>query len=94
MVSKYKGLLDITTHPDFANEPYIYMSYNKILPGDKEAIAVARGRWDGTNIQDTHDIFVAQEGTTNGVRLLFGCRRYVVRRCLCHYRQFKQVLKP
>jgi len=72
MVSKYKGLLDITIHPDFANQPYIYMSYNKKLPAGKEAIAVARGRWDGSNIQDTRDIFVAQEGTTNGVRLLFG----------------------
>lgn len=72
IVSRYKGLLDITTHPDFDNEPYIYMSYNKALPDDKEAIAVARGRWDGKNIQGTEDIFVGEEGTTNGVRLLFG----------------------
>ncbi len=72
IVSRYKGLLDIATHPDFANEPYVYMSYNKSLGGDKEAIAVARGRWDGNNIQNTQDIFVGEEGTTNGVRLLFG----------------------
>jgi len=72
VVSTYKGLLDITTHPDFANQPYVYMSYNKDLGGGKEAIAVARGRWDGSNIQGTQDIFVGTEGTTNGVRLLFG----------------------
>lgn len=72
IVSRYKGLLDIAVHPDFANSPYIYMSYNKSLPGEKEAIAIARGRWDGTNIQDTQDIFIGEEGTTNGVRLLFG----------------------
>ncbi len=72
MVSRYTGLLDIAPHPDFANQPWIYMSYNKFLPGGGGAIAVARGRWDGTNIQGTEDIFVGEEGTTNGVRLLFG----------------------
>lgn len=72
VVSTYKGLLDITTHPDFASSPYVYMSYNKDLGDGKEAIAVARGRWDGTNIQGTEDIFVGTEGTTNGVRILFG----------------------
>jgi len=72
MVSRYTGLLDITTHPDFANEPYIYLSYNKALPNDQQAIAVARGRWDGTAIRNTEEIFVGETGTTNGVRLLFG----------------------
>ncbi len=71
-VSRYTGLLDVALHPDFANQPYIYLSYNKQLPGDKEAIAIARGRWDGNNLQNTQDIFVGEEGTTNGVRLLFG----------------------
>ena len=71
-VSRYTGLLDVALHPDFAKEPYIYLSYNKQLPNNKEAIAVARGRWDGTSLQNTQDIFVGEEGTTNGVRLLFG----------------------
>ena len=70
--NKYTGLLDIALHPDFAKQPYIYMSYNKGLPNNKQAIAIARGRWDGNNIQNTQDIFVGSEGTTNGVRLLFG----------------------
>lgn len=72
IVSRFKGLLDIALHPDFANQPWVYMSYNKQLPGDKEAIAVARGRWDGSAVRDTQDIFVGEESTTNGVRLLFG----------------------
>lgn len=71
-ISRYTGLLDVALHPDFAREPYIYLSYNKTLPGNKEAIAIARGRWDGKALQGTQDIFVGQEGTTNGVRLLFG----------------------
>ncbi len=70
--SRYRGLLDVATHPDFANQPWIYMSYNKDLGNNREAIAVARGRWDGNNILDTEDIFIGQEGTLNGVRLLFG----------------------
>ena len=41
-VSKFTGLLDVALHPDFAKQPFIYFSYNKILPGNKEAIAVAR----------------------------------------------------
>jgi len=69
---RYMGLLDVATHPDFENQPWLYMSYNKDLGDNKQAVAVARGRWDGNNIQGTHDIFVAQEGTINGVRLLFG----------------------
>lgn len=72
IISRYKGLLDIALHPDFAKEPWVYMSYNKSLPGEKEAIAIARGRWDGQAIQDTQDIFVGEESTSNGVRLLFG----------------------
>jgi len=72
LVSRYKGLLDILVHPDFANEPYIYMSYNKDLGDGKEAIAIARGRWDGRNIRNTEDIFVGEDGTTNGVRMVFG----------------------
>lgn len=72
LVSRYTGLLDVAVLADGSNQPWVYMSYNKGLPGDKQAIAVARGRWDGNNIQNTQDIFVGEEGTTNGVRLLFG----------------------
>ena len=66
VVSLYKGLLDIVIHPDFANSPYVYMSYNKALPGGNEAIAIARGSWDGSKIVGTEDIFVGQEGTLMG----------------------------
>jgi len=69
---RYKGVLDVAPHPDFENQPWLYVSYNKDLGDNREAVAVARGRWDGTNIQGLEDIFVAQEGTVNGLRLLFG----------------------
>lgn len=72
IISRFTGVLDIVLHPDFAREPWVYMSYNKSLPGGGQAIAVARGRWDGRNITGTQDIFVGEPDTTNGVRLLFG----------------------
>lgn len=71
VVQKYTGLLDIALHPDFPSEPYIYLSYNKALPDDKTAVTYARGEWDGNNINNIQDIFIAQEGTTNGSRIIF-----------------------
>jgi len=68
----YSGLLDIALHPDFANQPYVYLSYNKPLAEGGTAVAYARGRWDGTNVVDTQDIYVADAGTTSGSRILFG----------------------
>lgn len=72
LAGQYSGLLDIALHPDFDNQPYIYLSYNKPLPDDSSVLAYARGRWDGENLQDTRDIFVAEEGTSSGSRILFG----------------------
>jgi glucose/arabinose dehydrogenase len=72
VTAAYSGLLDIALHPDFANQPYIYLSYNKPLPDGKTAVAYARGRWDGHNLIDTQDIYIADAGTSSGSRLLFG----------------------
>lgn len=72
VVTRFTGLLDIIIHPDFENQPWVYLSYNKDLGNEKSAIAISRGRWDGSNIQDTEEIFVGQEGTNNGVRMAFG----------------------
>lgn len=72
VVARFSGLLDIALHPNFANEPYIYLSYNKPLPEGKTAVAYARGRWDGQNLLDTQDIFIADIGTASGSRILFG----------------------
>src|SRR5690606_16854970 len=69
---RFSGLLDIALHPDFANQPYIFLSYNKPLPEGKTAVAYARGRWDGENVVDTRDIYVADTGTASGSRILFG----------------------
>jgi glucose/arabinose dehydrogenase len=66
------GLMDIALHPDFARNGFVYLSYNKALAGEKSALAIARGRWDGTALRDTRDVFVAGEGTAGVSRLAFG----------------------
>jgi glucose/arabinose dehydrogenase len=66
------GLMDIVLHPAFATNGYVYLSYSKAVSADDAAVAVARGRWDGTALRDTRDVFVAGSETTGGARLAFG----------------------
>ncbi len=66
------GLMDIALHPAFATNGYVYLSYSKAVSADDAAVAVARGRWDGTALRDTRDVFVAGSETTGGARLAFG----------------------
>jgi glucose/arabinose dehydrogenase len=53
------GLLDVELHPRFADNQLVYLSYSK--PGPQgSTTAVARGRFDGTNLVDVRDVFVAE----------------------------------
>ena len=59
------GLFEITLHPKFAENKLIYFTYSKpkdptkkAAEGEQLAIALARGRFDGTTITDVKDIFV------------------------------------
>jgi len=64
------GLGDIAIHPAFARNSWVYLSYAKPLD-DRGVLAIARGVWDGTRLNDVEDIFVTEEA--NGItRLLFG----------------------
>ena len=47
----FTGLLGIVLHPEFEKSPYVYLSYNKPLPDNQSAVAVARGLWDGRALQ-------------------------------------------
>jgi aldose sugar dehydrogenase len=66
------GMLDVALHPEFADNGYVYISYNKGLEGNQSALAVARGRWNGEALEDTRDIFVAGAETGGVSRLVFG----------------------
>ena len=71
VVNQFSGLLDVVLHPQFQDNQYIYLSYNKPLENGT-AVAIARGHWDGQALQETKDIFIADTGTIAGSRLAFG----------------------
>ena len=56
------GLMDIAIHPKFSSNHYIYLAYSK--PGEEEpakaTLAVMRAKWDGKELSDVKDIFLAQ----------------------------------
>ena len=68
------GLLDLALSPKFSEDHLVYMTYSKAT--DKGvATSVARGRWDGTALVDTTDVFVSDPSggkRVAGSRLIFG----------------------
>ena len=54
------GLMDVVLHPQFSVNRFVYLSYSK--PTDQGAtVAVARGRFDGHELSNVTDIFVAKD---------------------------------
>jgi len=67
------GLMDVVLHPKYAENKLVYISYHKPLGQRRATMAVARGRFDGTQLVDMTDIFVAKAPTTvASSRLAFG----------------------
>lgn len=65
------GLLDITLHPDYANNGWIYLSYAK--PGEGGgATTIARTKLDGNKFTDFQELFSAQPYVNSDVH--FGSR--------------------
>ena len=68
------GLLDITLHPDYANNGWLYLSYSEPGHGGL-GTAVARAKLDGMKLKDTEVIFRLQPksrgGRHFGSRLVF-----------------------
>ena len=65
------GLMDVVLHPRFAENRLVYLTYSK--PRGKEATtALMRARFDGTQLVDATDVFVADAWTTSDVN--FGSR--------------------
>jgi len=69
--ARRSGLLEVTLHPKFAENKYVYLTYHKPLPGDKGALALARGRWDGKQLVGTRDLFVTPPDSGTISRLVF-----------------------
>jgi glucose/arabinose dehydrogenase len=68
------GLMDVTIHPRFAENGFIYLTYSKRGQGDTPALL--RARFDGSRLVDAHDIFIADAwsdtGGNTGSRIVFG----------------------
>ncbi|HEY7333579.1 MAG TPA: PQQ-dependent sugar dehydrogenase [Bryobacteraceae bacterium] len=68
------GLLDIALSPKFSEDHLVYMTYSKQTEKGV-ATSVAAGRWDGTALADTKDVFVTDPSggkRVAGSRLIFG----------------------
>jgi len=63
------GLFDLALHPDFDTNGYVYFAYTKAVPEGDTRLAIARGRWDGSRLVGTEDIFLTRGGSS---RLAFG----------------------
>ena len=63
------GLFDVVLHPEFATNRFVYFAYTKPMSDDSRRLAIARGRWDGTRLTGTEDVFLAGGGAA---RLAFG----------------------
>jgi len=64
------GYMDIALHPKYAENHYIYLTYNKPLSATKQALALARARFDGKALTEVKDIFVTDQSGTS--RIAFG----------------------
>jgi glucose/arabinose dehydrogenase len=65
------GLGDVVLHPDFEDNRYVYLTYNKPHDDNRGALAVARGVWRNDSLTELTDIFVTDEA--GGIsRLIFG----------------------
>lgn len=68
-----QGLMDVTPHPRFAENHWIYFAYHKPTgDADDGATTLARGTWNGTRLVDVHDIFESGAIGTEASRIAFG----------------------
>jgi glucose/arabinose dehydrogenase len=68
------GLKSVAVHPEFASNGMVYIAYPKD-EGDRNTLAVSRGRLNGTALEDVTELFVAdawETGGNMGGRIQFG----------------------
>jgi glucose/arabinose dehydrogenase len=66
------GMMDLALHPSYAQNHLVYFSYHKPIGDNLASNAVARGRWDGTQLVDVKEIFLSDDVDTEVSRLVFG----------------------
>ncbi|MCB1648588.1 MAG: PQQ-dependent sugar dehydrogenase [Pseudomonadales bacterium] len=61
------GLLDIVTHPDYANNGWLYLSYSSPEgPGEGSHTAIMRARLQGNALVDQQVLYKGEENSTRG----------------------------
>ena len=80
-ISTMAGLMDIALHPRFAENKWVYISYHKPVGMGKSADgkdfplasnSIMRGTWDGNQLTDVRDVFVADDVDMEMSRIAFG----------------------
>lgn len=66
------GLMDVVLHPSFETNGYVYLSYQKPIDEERSSVAIARGRFDGTALVGTTDIFIKDPPSGGAARMAFG----------------------
>ena len=68
----HAGLLDLAAHPKFAENRLVYFTYHKPIDAVQYAIALARGRLEGSGLADVQDLYVGNPTRrSGGSRLAF-----------------------
>jgi glucose/arabinose dehydrogenase len=70
-IQGFAGLGDIAVHPEFEQNGFIYLSYNKPDASGGGSLAIARGVWRDDALTGVQDIF-ATESAGGISRLIFG----------------------
>ena len=71
-LSRTTGMLDLTLHPRFAENRWIYFTYHKLLEGTTFTLALARGRYDGPGFSNVEELYAGNAVQTGGSRMTFG----------------------
>ena len=58
------GLMEVTLHPQFATNHFVYFTYLKRVDEKQSALTLARGRFDGSAIAELKDLFSAGAGVS------------------------------
>lgn len=52
------GLMEVSLHPDYEENGWIYLTYSKPNDNDETATALVRGQLDGTDLVEVEELFV------------------------------------
>ena len=59
------GMMEVTAHPEFEHNRYVYLTYTRKLDERTGTVALVRGRLDGMALRDVEDVFVAEPWVGN-----------------------------